>query len=425
MIPSNLFRPMLNSRVNLIEWRLCPLKKKTERSSRISGFYDFTEEERLKALAQFAELDPQQMGILSEYGNLDRRLANLFIENTVGVFSLPLGVAPNFRVNNKDYVIPMAVEESSVLAAASHGAKLTLSRGGFLAKTCKNPSMTGQIQLFPDNSCDYEALLTRHKEEILDYGNRGQERLVSRGGGLKDITWYRIPELSCVVVLVHIATCDAMGANIVNTICEKLSGFLSKILGECETGLRILTNLTLGRTVEAHCVIAPEALSSEGNGDLVVDQIISAWEFAWFDVLRASTHNKGVMNGIDPVVIATGNDWRAVEAGAHAFASQSGTYRPLTRWTKNLKGELCGKIEMPLALGVVGGVTKLHPVAQLALKILGNPRASELSEIVASVGLAQNLSALKALATEGIQKGHMGLHQKNIRERQSLRVASH
>jgi len=404
-------------------WRVKTLLKKNNKSSVIPGFYNFSEEERLETLADFAGLEPSQLEALSNYGNLDKHLAHLFIENTVGVFSLPLGIAPNFVINGKSYLIPMAVEESSVVAAASHGAKLVASRGGFKAKVNKNPQMTGQMQFFPDASCDFEKILSSHKEEAIAFANSGQESLLARGGGVTDLTWYTIPELSCLVVLLHVGTCDAMGANIVNTLCEKLSAFLAKILGNCEVGLRILTNLTLERTVEASCLISPEALSSKGDGSLVVDQIVRAYEFAYFDVLRASTHNKGVMNGIDPVVIATGNDWRAVEAGAHAFAARSGSYRPLTRWSKTLKGELFGVIELPMALGTVGGVTKLHPMAQLALKILGTPTADELAQIVASVGLAQNLSALKALATEGIQKGHMGLHAKNIKE-QKMRVSA-
>ena len=396
---------------------------KKAKSSIISGFYDFSDDEKLETLASFADLEPAHLKILSDYGNLDKRLANLFIENTVGVFSLPLGVATNFKINGKEYLVPMAVEESSVVAAASHGAKLTLSNGGFTAKICQNPRMTGQIQLFPEDGCDFEAVLEKNKADIIALGNLGQERLISRGGGVKDVTWYKIPDISCVVILVHIATCDAMGANIVNTLCEKLSGFISNLLDDCRTGLRILTNLTLDRVVEASCIISPEDLSRKGEGSFVVDQIISAWEFAWFDVMRATTHNKGVMNGVDPVVIATGNDWRAVEAGAHAYAAKEGFYRPLTSWKKNIKGELCGSIKIPMALGVVGGVTKLHPMAQLALKILDNPNANELCEIIASVGLAQNLSALKALATEGIQKGHMGLHKKN-RIEEELRVSA-
>lgn len=389
------------------------MKIQTKKSSRISGFYDFSTKERLETVANFADLDSSQLDMLSNYGSLDSKLANIFIENSVGVFGLPLGIAANFQINDKDYLVPMAVEESSVIAAASHGAKLASFNGGFSAKTVSNPSMTGQIQLFVKKSCDYNQLLSDHKEEILSFANSGQDRLIARGGGVKDITWYYITEISCLVVLVHINTCEAMGANIVNTACEKLSGFVSKILDNCRVGLRILTNLTLNRIVEARCVISPKSLSKD-KGSLVVDQIVSAWKFAWYDVLRATTHNKGVMNGIDPVVLATGNDWRAVEAGAHAYASKDGSYKPLTTWSKSLKGDLIGLIKLPMALGIVGGVTKLHPIAQLALKILGNPNAAELGEIVASVGLAQNLSALKALATEGIQKGHMSLHKKNI-----------
>ena len=389
----------------------------TKKTSNISRFYDYSIKERIETVANFAELNSEEKEQLFNFGNLSSRLANLFIENTISSFSLPLGLATNFVVNGKDYLVPMAVEESSVVAAASYGAKLARHHGGFLAKTTDNPTMTGQIQLFVSKGVNYNKILEEHKEEILNYGNQGQDRLISRGGGAKDITWYPIEELSCLVVLVHIATGDAMGANIVNSMCEKLSGFLSKLLDNCSVGLRILSNLTLNRVVESTCTIPAQSLHKE-KGQEVVEQIISAWKFAWHDTLRATTHNKGVMNGIDPIIIATGNDWRATEAGAHAYAAQTGSYRPLTTWAINSDGNLVGKIKIPMAIGTVGGMTKLHPTAQTSLKILRHPNAQTLGEIIASVGLAQNLSALKALATEGIQRGHMHLHQRNIQERQ-------
>jgi hydroxymethylglutaryl-CoA reductase len=276
--------------------------------------------------------------------------------------------------------------------------------------------MTGQIQIHLEEVGDFESVLRGKKEQLLEYANRGQDRLLRRGGGAKDITWYLVPEIKSLVVLVHVHTCDAMGANIVNTMCEKLSTFMPELFPGSRLGLRILTNLTDRRMAFAECTIPPEAfVSSTGqDGEYVIDRIVEAWQFARYDTYRAATHNKGVMNGIDPVLIATGNDWRAIEAGAHAYCSRDGSYKPMTTWRKTRDASLHGIIELPMAVGTVGGVTKLHPTAQAALKLLGEPSAQELSELACAVGLAQNLSALRALATEGIQHGHMGLHQKNI-----------
>ena len=331
----------------------------------------------------------------------------------MGTFAIPLGVATNFLINNRDVLVPMAVEESSVLAAASHGAKLVRAGGGFKTSASR-PVMTGQVQLFLKRSCDFNQILSLHKEDILALANRGQDSLLSRGGGAIDLDWHHIPEIQSLVLHLYIDTRDAMGANIVNTMCERVSTLMPALL-PCEIGLRILSNLTDRRLARAECLIPAQAFNSpEFNGSDVVDRIEKAYLFGYYDVYRATTNNKGIMNGIDPVLIATGNDWRAVEAGAHAWAARDGHYRPLAVWKKTLHGDLHGTIEMPMAVGVVGGVTKLHPTAQASLRLMGNPDASTLAQIVVATGLAQNLSALRALASEGIQRGHMGLHQKNL-----------
>ncbi|MBI2603576.1 MAG: hydroxymethylglutaryl-CoA reductase, degradative [Deltaproteobacteria bacterium] len=385
-----------------------------ERSSRLPGFYTLPISERAKLAARFSGLSEEEALSLSGLGSLTGELVDIFIENAVGSFSLPLGIATNFCVNGKDVLVPMAVEETSVVAAASHGAKLARFGGGFRTRSSE-PIMTGQIQLYLKHEVDFDRILTEEKESLLEYANRGQDRLLKRGGGAKDLTWYFIPEIQSLVVLLHINTVDAMGANIVNTMVEKLSAFMPGLITGCEVGLRILTNLTERRLAYAECTIPAEAFRhTTFEGHHVVDKIVGAWAFAWHDTHRATTHNKGVMNGIDPVLIATGNDWRAIEAGAHAFCCREGKYRPMTTWKKTKEGHLHGSIEVPMAVGTVGGVTKLHPTAQAALKLLGHPGAQELAEIICAVGLAQNLSALRALATEGIQHGHMGLHQKNI-----------
>jgi hydroxymethylglutaryl-CoA reductase len=401
----------MNSEVDNERERSLTSSKKP--SSRLPGFYELPISERLEVAKKFSGLTDQEAINLSDFSVVRPELTDVFIENAIGTFSLPLGVATNFQINGKDYLVPMAVEETSVLAAASHGAKLARAGGGFSASST-SPVMTGQIQLFPSEDADFDAILLKNRQRILDFANRGQERLISRGGGAQDVTWRYVEEIKLLIVHLHIDTRDAMGANIVNTMCERVSGIMPELF-PCTIGLRILTNLADRRLARGRCVIPPRAFATkESTGEEVIERIYQAYLFAFHDIYRAATHNKGVMNGIDPVTIATGNDWRAVEAGAHAYAARTGRYRPLTRWSIRATGELEGEIELPMAVGTVGGVTKLHPTAQAALKLLGNPSASELAEIIACVGLAQNLSALRALATEGIQKGHMSLHQKNL-----------
>jgi hydroxymethylglutaryl-CoA reductase len=385
----------------------------TRPSSRLPGFYELSIGERLSTIAKVANLSETDRFNLGQFGSLNGELTDVFIENAIGTFSLPLGIATNFTVNGRDVLVPMAVEESSVLAAASHGAKLARIGGGFKTSSTE-PIMTGQIQLFLTSHCDFDTILSTHKQALIKFANRGHDSLLARGGGACDLDWHYIPEMHSVVIHLHIDTRDAMGANIVNTMCERVSALMPEIL-PCEIGLRILTNLTEKRLAKAECMVPASAFDSpEFKGSDVVDRIEKAYLFAHYDVHRATTNNKGIMNGVDPVLIATGNDWRAVESGAHAWACRDGRYRPLAIWRKTLHGDLHGSMEIPMAVGVVGGVTKLHPAAQASLRLMGNPNASMLAQIVVATGLAQNLSALRALASEGIQRGHMSLHQKNL-----------
>jgi len=382
-------------------------------SSRLPGFYELPVGERLGVISKVAGFSEAERFNMGHFGSLNGELTDVFIENAIGTFSLPLGVATNFLINGQDVLVPMAVEESSVLAAASHGAKLARVGGGFSTSTTP-PIMTGQVQLFLKKDCDFNAVLQSRKTDLIEFANRGQDSLIARGGGVRDLDWHFIPEMQSVVLHLYVDTRDAMGANIVNTMCERVSTIMPEIL-PCDIGLRILTNLTDRRLAKAECLIPASAFDSpEFKGKDVVDRIEKAYLFGFYDVHRATTNNKGIMNGIDPVLIATGNDWRAIEAGAHAWACRDGKYRPLAVWRKTLHGDLHGSLELPMAVGVVGGVTKLHPTAQACLKLLGNPDASLLAQVVVATGLAQNLSALRALASEGIQRGHMSLHQKNL-----------
>ncbi|MEZ4741886.1 MAG: hydroxymethylglutaryl-CoA reductase, degradative [Bdellovibrionota bacterium] len=386
-----------------------------QRSSRLPGFYQLPISERAKITAQFSDLTDVEFASMTNFSSLTGGLTDVFIENAVGTYSMPLGIATNFLINGKDYLIPMAVEETSVLAAASHGAKLARYGGGFNTSSTE-PIMTGQIQVFLNNSTvNHSEILATHKEELIRFANKGQVRLTERGGGAKDLSWKYIDEIKSLIVYLHVDTRDAMGANIVNTMCEKIAVLMLDLFPNCETGLRILTNLCDRRLATARCRIPASAFDSpDFQGVDVISRVEKAYLFAKHDIYRATTNNKGVMNGIDPVVIATGNDWRAVEAGAHAYCVKDGTYQPMARWHCDGGNFLCGQITLPMAVGTVGGVTKLHPTARAALKILGNPDSNTLAEIICTVGLAQNLSALRALASEGIQKGHMHLHRQNL-----------
>ena len=397
----------------IIENSLDLKQDRTNSSSRLPGFYELPLRQRLDVVQGFASLTPEEREVIAHCGPLSPALVDVFIENGIGTFTLPLGIATNFLINGKDLIVPMAVEETSVLAAASHGAKLARAGGGFHCESSA-PVMTGQVQVFCSDPRSLETFLQAEPQRLLQWANEGQDRLMSRGGGAKSFRHEYIAPIQSVIIYIDVDTRDAMGANIVNTMCERIATHLEQELNVV-TGLRILTNLSDKRLASARCVIPSSAFdSNEYRGIEVVKRIEQAYLFAFHDPYRAATHNKGVMNGIDPVAIATGNDWRAIEAGAHAYCARSGHYRPMTSWSANADGDLEGHIEIPLAVGTVGGVTKLHPTAQAALRILGSPSSQELAEIMVAVGLAQNLSALRALASEGIQQGHMGLHQKNL-----------
>jgi len=375
------------------------------KTSKISGFYKLSRKERLGFVKNFAGLTDEEIRILNE-STIDFGIVDRMIENAVGVMSVPLGVAVNFLINGKDYLIPMAVEETSVIAAASNAAKIARVKGGFKTNSTE-PVMIGQIQLVNHkNPEEAKKIILENKEKILEMANEKDPMLVKFGGGAKDIN-VRILDDGMVVTHLLVDVRDAMGANAVNTMCEAVAPFIEKITGG-KVYLRILSNLAVHRLSRATAVFSKDII-----GEDVVDGIIQAYLFAKSDPYRCATHNKGIMNGVDAVVIASGNDFRAVESGAHSYASMNG-YSPLTKYEKNENGDLVGSIELPTPVGLIGGATKVHPTAKICVKILGVKTARELGEIIAAVGLAQNFAALKALASEGIQKGHMGLHARNI-----------
>ncbi len=382
-------------------------------SSRIAGFRNLTPEARLAKLTQmFGDQATRLQG-----NTLPLSLADGMIENVVGKFELPLGVATNFTVNGKDYLIPMAVEEPSVVAAASYMAKIARGGGGFTAISTA-PIMRAQLQILGiTDTAAAKAQLLAAKHDIITAANAKDRVLIELGGGCKDIEVHIFEDTpigAMVVLHLLVDVRDAMGANSVNTMAEMVAPLVENITGGT-VRLRILSNLADLRTVKANVRINAQALNTHTlDGAKVAQGIVEACALAIIDPYRAATHNKGIMNGIDPVVLATGNDWRAIEAGAHAYAARSGQYTSLTRWQIDADGHLCGTLELPMALGIVGGATKTHPAAQAALVLLGVTSARELAEVVTSVGLAQNMAALRALSTEGIQKGHMALHARNI-----------
>ncbi len=386
-----------------------------EFTSRIPGFYNLSIEERQSHLARTLG----QSGVANTFdtGGLDPAHADKMIENVVGVFALPLGIALNFLINDRDYLIPMAIEEPSVVAGASYAAKLVRDGGGFHAET-DEPMMIAQVQVVDVPNMD-EAIshLHEHKAELLALANQQDALLVKLGGGARDVQARRLDTRLGAMLIVHylVDVRDAMGANAVNTMAEQTAPLIEKLTGG-RVYLRILSNLADHRLARATARVPKESLAIEGySGAEVVHGIALASAFAEADPYRAATHNKGVMNGIDAVVIATGNDWRAIEAGAHSYAAhKTGTYTALTRWDADANGDLVGSIELPLAVGLVGGATKVHPAAQAAVKLLNVQTARELAGVIASVGLAQNLAAIRALATEGIQKGHMALHARQV-----------
>jgi hydroxymethylglutaryl-CoA reductase len=390
-------------------------------SSQLSGFYKRSVEERLAILAAAAGLTDGEKAILSGAASLQIDVADHMIENVVGIHSLPLGIATNFLINGRDVLVPMAIEEPSVVAGASFAAKLARAGGGFV--TSSTPSeMIAQMQVLDvPNPQVARFELLRQKEGLLSLANQTDPVVVSLHGGARDVE-VRVIEHSPAgpMLVLHLIydTRDAMGANTVNTAAEALAPLVEEITGG-RVLLRILSNLADRRLARAHCLVPAEALTFESNGNTfegrqAVQRIVEAYALAAADPYRAATHNKGIMNGVDAVVLATGNDWRAIEAGAHAYAARDGRYTSLSQWEKTPQGDLAGTLEMPMAVGIVGGATRVHPLPKVALKILGVGTARELAEIVVAVGLAQNLAALRALATEGIQRGHMGLHARQV-----------
>ncbi len=389
-------------------------------NSRISGFYNLGIAERRVRLAESVEI-PADLLAAYDPGGLPLEAADHMVENVLGTYGLPVGIGLNFRVNGRDVLVPMVIEEPSVVAGASFMAKLARAGGGFVATT-DEPLMIGQMQLFDlDNLPAARLAVLEHRAELLAEADAIDPVLKRFGGGARDIEVRTISESPIgpflVVHLIYDVR-DAMGANAVNTACERLAPRLEAITGG-RVHLRILSNLADRRLARVRCKIpvADLAFGDESlkyTGAQVRDGIIAAYAFAASDPYRAATHNKGIMNGVDAVVIATGNDWRAVEAGAHAYACRSGRYTSLSTWGQDAEGNLVGTLEMPMAVGIVGGATKVHPGAQAALKIMGVKTAAELAEIVVSVGLAQNMAALRTLATEGIQRGHMSLHARQV-----------
>lgn len=385
-------------------------------NSRLENMRNLSPAERLAKVADAVSLSPEEVDVLSHAG-LPIDLANGMIENVIGLFELPIGIATNFTVNGRDYLIPMAVEEPSVVAAASYMARIARKCGGFQTSST-GPLMRAQVQVLKlGDPHGARIRVLQEREAIIMAANAKDKVLISLGGGCKDIEVHifedtQVGPMIAVHLIVDVR--DAMGANTVNTMAETVAPLIEKITGGV-VRLRILSNYADLRLARAMVSLTPEALKTdEYDGERIASGIVEACAFAIVDPYRAATHNKGIMNGIDPIVIATGNDWRAIEAGAHVWASRSGRYTSLTRWEIDVKGNLIGTLEMPMALGLVGGATKTHPAARAALKVLGVETAQELAEVTVAVGLAQNMAALRALATEGIQKGHMALHARNI-----------
>ena len=388
-------------------------------TSRLSGFHKLPMEERLAQLARMFRLTPEDLQQLSGTQSLQPVLANQMIENTVGTFSLPLGLGLNMQVNGRDYLVPMAVEEPSVVAAVSFAAKIVREAGGFTAEADES-MMIGQVQVtrYGDPTVATERILA-HKEQILALANSFHPSMLARGGGARDVEVRVLPAPEgprgepLLVVHVLIDTQEAMGANLINTVAEGIAPLIEQITGG-KVYLRILSNLADRRLARAMCRI-PLAQLADFNmpGEEIAEGIAQASRFAEADPYRAATHNKGVMNGIDSVAIATGQDWRAIEAGAHAFACRGGQYRPLSTWHLE-EGHLVGRIELPMALGTVGGPIKVHPGVQMSLRLMRTNSVRELAMVFAAVGLAQNFAAVRALGSVGIQKGHMAMHARCV-----------
>lgn len=381
-------------------------------TSRFPRFYELSHIERLQAIVDWARLTPDDVQSL-QTGGLGVEVSSDMVENVIGTIEMPLGVSLNLIVNGHEYVVPMAVEEASVIAAASNGAKLARKKGGFRA-TSGRTVMIGQVQVLDLlDAIDSRSVILRNKRQILEAANRTLHKMVDRGGGAIDVDARVVSGHSDGMLIVHILidTCDAMGANAVNSAVEAVAPLIAELSGG-RIGVRILSNFADGRVVNAYCCVPASEFGEDGTD--AARKIVEASDFAKADYYRAATHNKGIMNAIDAVCVATGNDWRAVEAAAHAYASRMGTYTPLSAWELEDNGDLIGRIELPVPVGIVGGATRAHPVARAALKILGVRSATELAQVMAAVGLAENLASLRALALDGIQKGHMRLHARQI-----------
>jgi len=379
--------------------------------SSISKFFEKSRKDRLDIVANFANLTSEELDVLqNDNGGISFDKADKMVENAIGTFSLPLGIATNFKINGKDYVIPMVIEEPSVIAAASKGAKIARIKGGFEVSADESYSI-GQVQILDVDVSSAISQIKNSTNEILQLANSKSNTLSKMGKGAKEISCKEIdaPSGKMLIVELLIDVGDAMGANVTNTMCEAISPFIEKITGG-RALLRILSNYSTRRIAKAKAVFEKEAV----GGEKVVDNIIAAFEFADNDVYRAVTHNKGVMNGTIAVANAVGQDSRAIEAAANAFAAKSGKYRSLSKWSKDNDGNLVGILEIPLSVGIVGGIANVHPVAKVCTKILGVSSAQELACVMTATGLAQNYSAIRALATEGIQKGHMRLHARNL-----------
>ena len=379
--------------------------------SDISGFYKLTLDERRKLLSELVDLNQDEIEILNTLGYFKPKQIDTLIENVVGSYQLPLGLAFNFKVNGRDYIIPMVIEEPSVVAAASNAAKMGRKHGGFHSEHVKSV-MIAQIQVTQLKDIESaKKSIEENKKKLLKIANEQDPLLNKLGGGAQDIEIREIQTKKGRMIILHLLVnvLDAMGANVVNTMAEAISPQVEEISGG-KIYLRIVSNLAIHRLARSKATFDKEML----GGQEIVEGILNAYEFAQADPYRATTHNKGIMNGIIALTLATGNDTRAIESGAHAFASLNGQYSPLTKFELDSEGNLVGEIEVPLALGIIGGMTKIHPMARLALKILNVKSANELSQITAALGLAQNVAALRALVAEGIQKGHMALHSRNI-----------
>ena len=379
--------------------------------SSISKFFEKSRKERLDTVANFSNLSKDELEILqNENGGISYDNADKMVENAIGTFSLPLGVATNFKINDKDYVVPMVIEEPSVIAAASKGAKIARIKGGFKVIADESYSI-GQIQILNVDIDSAIQKISSSSDEIIKLANSKSNSLPKMNKGAKEITCKEIdtPSGKMLIAELLIDVGDPMGANITNTMCEAVSPLIEKITGG-KTLLRILSNYSTRRMVKAEAIFEKEAV----GGEQVVDNIILAFEFADNDVYRAVTHNKGIMNGTIAVANAVGQDSRAIEAAANAYAAKSGKYRSLSKWSKDDEGNLVGILEIPLSVGIVGGIANVHPVAKVCAKIIGATSAKELACVMTATGLAQNYSAIRALSTDGIQKGHMRLHARNL-----------